>query len=253
MDSTVTPFSATSEVASRHSSIARQTPIQTIMDTDQSDPISGNQFHAGPRRPSGTRGFTLAEIMVATVIFTITSLALAASLIQNTRFTTALSYRTQALNISMGIVEQIRQMAYLDILGYCNKAYGLPSTALFSTVNVVIMDPLNTNTTYANAPANYQQIQLPINQFTEVNGTVHTGPTWLQTNVPMDLTPAAAKMPIRWWLTINNNQQPNSTTGVATCDVLEIVLTYQWQIPGTTTPTWQSGTIRLIIPNDAAA
>jgi Tfp pilus assembly protein PilV len=231
------------------------------MDTEQNDPICRNRLSAGPRRRSRTGGFTLAEIMVATVIFTITSLSLAASLIQNQRFTTALSYRTQALNVSMGMVEQIRQIPYPIMQTYCKAVVAGTTT----TIDVDIMDPLNTSTDYTagtGAPPNYRRVQLPF-QLTLSTGAetvLNTGTStftsnsaanaWYQTSIPMDLSQSAQQLPIRWWLTVYYNVQSGAGTA---CDAFEMVLVYQWQIPGTRSPAWQSGTIRVINPNDLAS
>jgi len=234
------------------------------MDTEQNDSICRNRLSAGPRRRSRTGGFTLAEIMVATVIFSIMSLALGASLIQNDKFTNALSYRTQALNISMGMVEQMRNIAYIDMLSYCNNVAGI-GTGTQTTINVAVMDPWQANPDSTGfARANYQLIQLPINQLTmsitAADGTVST-PTftnnnWLQTSIPMDTSKTAQQMPIRWWLAVTRNVQTSqygATTATSACDAFEISLIYQWQIPGVKNPTWQSGVIRLAITNDAAS
>jgi prepilin-type N-terminal cleavage/methylation domain-containing protein len=232
------------------------------MDTEQNDSICRNRLSAGPRQRSRTGGFTLVEIMVATVIFTITSLSLAASLIQNQRFTTALSYRTQALNISMGIVEQLRQISYPNMQAYCKAVAVSASTT--TTIDVDIMDPLNASTDYTQntgAPPNYRRVQLPF-QLTLSTGaenllgagatayTSNSTTNWYQTAIPMDLSKSAQQMPIRWWLTVYYNVQTGAGTA---CDAFEMVLIYQWQIPGTKSPAWQSGTIRLINPNDLAS
>jgi type II secretory pathway pseudopilin PulG len=229
-----------------------------IMDTIANDRIYRNRFSACPGQSSRTRAFTLAEVMVATVIFTITSLALTASFIQNQRFTTALSYRTQAVNISMGMVEQIRQISYPDMQAICYKVAGATSAANTpTTINVVIMDPANISTDTTIAP-NYRQIQLPINQLTfsvpikdSSGNTVSSvsNNNWYTTSVPIDLSPSAPSMPIRWWLAIDYNIQ----TGTTACDAFEIVLIYQWQVPGTKSPPWQSGTIRLVCPDNVTA
>jgi Tfp pilus assembly protein PilV len=224
------------------------------MNTEQNNPICTNRPSAASRRhPKGTLAFTLVEIMVAAVLFIITSLALAASLIQNDKFTNLLSYRTQALNISMGMVEQMRAISYGDLLAYCNNAFNISPTGTQTTINVNITDPWHASTN-SSVPGNYLQIQLPINQFTDSSGNVHTpSPStqnWCAANVPMDVSTQAQVMPMQWWLTIDNNVQSGSGTA---CDVFEITLVYQWQVPGTSAPVWQSGTIRLVIPNSVPA
>jgi prepilin-type N-terminal cleavage/methylation domain-containing protein len=206
------------------------------MDTEHSNPTGRNHFSTGACKRSCAGGFTLVEIMVATVIFTITSLALASSFIQNEKFTRAISYRTQATTISMGMVEQIRWVAYSQI----------PAAVAAGNIPVVVMDPANINTD-SGTPAGYRPISLLINSFTSTVATSSSNATWTTTTIPVDTDLAAPKMPIRWWLTINQN----TTTGSGACDAYEITLIYQWQIPGNTANPWQSGTIRLLNPNDA--
>jgi hypothetical protein len=177
--------------------------------------------------------------MVGAAIFTLVAISLTAALIQNERATRTLSYRTQAITITMGMVEQIRTISFLDLTNICNNVSA--GTGTGDTIAVQIMDPAN-DSPDPDVPAGYRVIQLPINDLDGVSKKT----SWFTTSIPLDTSTTAPRLPLRWWLRLSRRL---STTDPV-CDVYELCLIYQWQMPGTPSAPWQSGVIRIVTPND---
>lgn len=179
---------------------------------------------------------TLPEVMMAAVIFTIVAVSLTAALIQNYRIARSESYRTQVINCTMGVVEQLRARSFTDL----EEIYKNYTT---ETYLVQIIDPLNftagKDADDRDIPAGYRQFKLPIN----VRDGVVVKSDWTTVDVPLD-TDGKLRLNLRYWLDVKLNLSVSGNK----CDVYEARLVYQWRKPGDTTSPWQSGAFRVAVP-----
>lgn len=173
-------------------------------------------------------GLTLVEIMVATGIFAILSVALTATFVQSLRFAKIISHRTQAINTATSIVEQLRAKGFTDLF----NDYYLPSSPPDFTVKIV--DPGASTAT----PSYYKDLILPIN----VRGTTTLDSDWTETEISVDSDPNAPKLPMKLWLSLDRD----SGTGANLHEVFQITLIYQWRSPGAISSSWKTGNLRIV-------
>jgi type II secretory pathway pseudopilin PulG len=171
---------------------------------------------------------TLVEVLIAVGIFSIVSVGLTATFIQNLRFAKIISHRTQAINTAMSVVEQLREKGFTDLL----DNYYLPTTPPAFTVKIV--DP----TASSAFPSYYRDLTIPIN----VRGSNTLNSDWTTTNIPVDSDPTKPKMPMKFWLSINRD----SGTGTSLHEVFQVTLLYQWRSPGATSAGWKTGNMRIV-------
>lgn len=69
-------------------------------------------FSPKPRKPSSKAAFTLIEVMVAAVIFTITGVGVLAGLLQARKMTEGSIYVATATTVAQGYIEQIKNMDF---------------------------------------------------------------------------------------------------------------------------------------------
>lgn len=230
------------------------------------DPLPSAPVHTGHRcSRRGLRGFTLVEVMVSTFLFTLIGLSVAASLVENMQMSTRLRYRTQAVNVALNFLEQVRVMQYSSVKDLCTKAAINSSTYLRLIVQdsgaadyTAIASPSPTDTTpgygVQEVPLGYQYYDMKINV---VNGTVtntaantYSGTSGFAVENTATGT-VTVRMPMKFWLTIKYNEIISSDPLVtAKGEAVEIVITYYWQDP--TSSDWKAGTIRAAIVNPNA-
>ena len=87
----------------------------------------------------------------------------------------------------------------------------------------------------------YQTVSIPVN----VRDGVRISSNWHAVEVVVDPDDSAPKLPMRFFFSLNK-VKPVVGTKV---DLFEVVLLYQWLGKGKSTTEWQTGNVRLIIPN----
>lgn len=177
-----------------------------------------------------SRGMSLVEVMVGTAIFTVLAMGLTAAYVQNMRMAKAQAYRTQAINTSMTILEQLRSNGYSDLR---SGFHAPPNPPPFV---VKLLDPTQTTV----APTGYRNLEIPINvrDGTELSGT------WTETSLWIEDSETAPQLPMRFWLTLDRD---SAETG-AVHAVMKLTLFYQWRTPGDGRSDWKTGNFRMAVP-----
>jgi len=225
-------------------------------------------------RSRRTRATTLVEVMVAAIIFTITAISIGTLFLNNNKMSMRLRYRTNATNVALNILEQIRVLNYANLNDvYANSA---PTSVTSPYIRVIIADPNApdysalalpdpTSLTHPGigvkdtsgaspgpaVPAKFQYIDVTIN----VRDGVEKNTTWTtfpNGGLPLSTSSTGSRMPMNLWLTLKYNPTVSGdATMPAAGEVFEIVLVYQWQQPGQA--EWNSGTVRTVVPNPGPA
>ena len=169
---------------------------------------------------------SLVEVMVSATIFSFAATALVGLFLQNQRFASFLSYRSQAVTASLSVLEQLRFRQYAEM----DDVYNAGSHGVIA---IELVDP--------SASGGYQTVSIPVN----VRDGVRISSNWHATEVVVDPDDSAPKLPMRFFFTLNK-VKPVIGTKV---DLFEVVLLYQWLGKGKSTTEWQTGNVRLIIPN----
>lgn len=189
------------------------------------------------------RGFTLVEVMIATLIFSMLAISTTSVFIQNNRVMATLRYRTHATNAALSVVEQLRLHQFSTIKSYHDVA---ASTILVSLADPTYTRPIPDRDLYPAAngmlgvPDGYRPIPLKINVIDNVEKIA----SWTPVELPLETSANAPKLKAQFWTTINANISISSPV----VEVYEIVVVYQWRNPASSAP-WQSGTVRLVVPN----
>lgn len=181
---------------------------------------------------------TLVEVLVAVVLFAMLSVGLSATFIYNIKSAQSLNHRTQAVNAAMSVAEQMRGVGYSDLL---NLHYSETAPVTFK---IKLVDPTATTAT-ATEPSYYRIFELPVN----VVGTKTVKSDFTPRDIYVAGAAASRKLKMRYWVSLNLDQ--SLTTPVR--QVFQLVLIYQWKDPASTTDTWQSGAIRIAVPNPSGA
>lgn len=171
---------------------------------------------------------TLVEVMVGATLLSLLGLALLTMFVQNLRMSKVQSFRSQAVTASLTVLEELRFLQYPEIEAiYNNSASG--------SFQIQLPDPA--------ATSGYAALTLPVNVR---DGVAVSGATaWTTTSLVVDPSTTAPRLPMRFFLLLSRNRQ---TTGTVV-DVFEVVLLYQWAVAGQGTSRWQTGNVRLIVPN----
>jgi|GEM_PF-3217685 len=181
----------------------------------------------------GRFGYSLVEVMVAAVIFTIVGLSTTSVFLQNNRLMTALRYRTHVTNTALSIVEQLRLNQFTTIKGYHDTAA--------SAIQVNLPDPTYIPT--GSELTGYRPVSLNINV---LDGVVQNNTTWTSVDLFLENSPKAPKLKARFWTTLNANL--SASTPVV--EIYEVAVMYQWKnAADSASAPWQSSTIRVAIPN----
>jgi hypothetical protein len=164
--------------------------------------------------------------MVASAILAMVATTLVGVFLQNSRYSYILSYRTQAVTTSLSILEQLRFRQYAEVADVYNAGAS-------GNITVTIADP--------SSASGYADLVLPVNvrDDTEVNSS------WTNTSIVVDPDPNAPRLPMRFFLHLKRNFS-NSGDKI---DVFEVVLLYQFKRSGEADTAWNSGNVRLIVPN----
>lgn len=173
---------------------------------------------------------TLVEVMIGAALFTLIATGLTAGYIQNLRMAKNISYRTQAANTAMSILEQFRANGYFDLL----ERYYKPASPPPLTVKV--LDPTQTST----IPTGYRDLDLPINRR---DSELLSG-DWTPLNLTISDTGESTKLPMRFWVYLQERSEPTGKVFA----VFELALFYQWRNPTDPADKWQSGTFRMVVP-----
>lgn len=194
---------------------------------DVVSPSSRSQISPLIRPPHGPRsGVTLVEVMVASGILAFVATALLGVFLQNQRFSYHLAYRSQAVTTSLSLLEQLRFRQYAEIADIYNLGVD-------GSVDVTIVDPSTSE--------GYSTLTLPVNVLdgTEVNED------WTGASIVVDPDASAVRLPMRFFLCLSQNR----ATGANAVDVFEIVLLYRYQQAASGGGEWQTGNVRLVVPN----
>ena len=198
-----------------------------------------------PRFARGARGVSLVEVMIAATIFTVLAMSGTAFFIQNQRMSVAIRYRTQVTNTSLNILEQLRLKNYQELKTLWTAATAAPG-ATHNTI-VIVSDPAYVPPnpdpfSSLNLPQGLRPLEIKINVLDDA--VIDRTKTYLE--LPMDSEPRGEKLSTRYWLTLKHNQSNTSPI----VEAFEIALIYEWRPPRQ--PTWQEGTIRLVVANPQA-
>jgi prepilin-type N-terminal cleavage/methylation domain-containing protein len=172
------------------------------------------------------KGMTLVEVMVSATIFAFAATALVGLFIQNQRFSTYLSYRAQAVTASLSILEQLRFRQYAELEDIYNDGTS-------GSISIDVVDPSITG--------GYNTLTIPIN----VRDGVKVTEVWQGAQIVVDPDNSAPKLPMKFFFMLTK-VKPTSGTKV---DLFEVVLLYRWLGKGKSTADWQTGNVRLIVPN----
>lgn len=178
------------------------------------------------KHPASLHGFTLIEVMIATLVLALVGSALLSLFIQNHRIAKIQSYRTQAVTTSLSLTEQIRFLQYPQI----NTVHAAGAAGTFT---LELADP--------STPSGYRDIALQVNA---LDGTT-VNPTWTSLDVVVEGDPNTPRLPMRFFLDLRRNR---ATTGTL-IDVFEVAIVYQWRRVGRGNSEWMSGDTRLVVPN----
>jgi prepilin-type N-terminal cleavage/methylation domain-containing protein len=249
-------------------------PFRTIVINPTPLPPPARRFVR--RQP--TRGMTLVEVMIASLLFAIMAIGVTGVMIQNLRFATKQSYRTQVIAESIGVIDQLRLQNYNAV----NNAYNTyVSDHVVPQFPVQFLDPskiVSTGDTedtevYAATtnfvPDGYRVENLKVNA---IDGTATGAPWNAGIKIAMDFNPdathaagksgeeiagaaaaAVAQAPdiqVDYWLTLKRNE---SVTAAPYHSVYEMVLLYRWKEPGNPGDDYQYGNLRLALPKPYTA
>jgi prepilin-type N-terminal cleavage/methylation domain-containing protein len=208
--------------------------------------------------------FTLVEVMVAAVIFTILAVSISALFVQNNQMSSRLRYRTTATNAALNILEQIRLVDFNGL----TSLYASSATIPGSYVRVLVADPNAPNHSGLAAPdatlvapdtpgvgadaipIGYQNLDLLINVRDGVTTPVLNS-AWNTCTLPLNTSTTGIRMPMRFWLTLKYNTIISGDPAItATGQVFELALIYQWQQPGTPSSSqWDTASVRAVVTN----
>jgi type II secretory pathway pseudopilin PulG len=224
----------------------------------------GASYPGAHHRRARTGAFTLVEVMIAAILFTLVSLSIGFLYVQNNRMATRLRYRTNATNAALNVLEQIRVLDFSNLLVLHTTASSPTNAPAY--IRVLIADPNAvdhttldapdpTNTSAApwagfgadTIPLKFQNLDVYINVLdgTEVQSA------WNTCTLPLESSPTAPRMNMRFWLTLKYNTVVSGDAAItATGQVFEIILVYQWQQPGSSASSvWSSGTVKAVVQN----
>lgn len=242
--------------------------VITLLFNMPTDPtLSCGHFQSEAHRLPGTRArrtraTTLVEVMVASIIFTLTAVSIGTLFVQNNKMSTLLRYRTNATNAALNILEQLRVLDFDSL----NNVYlaSAPNTVTGAYIRVIVADPnapdysanhpepldtVNPGFGVDPVPASYQKIDVLLNVRDAVVKNNTTWSLYPNGGLPMANATSISRMPLRFWLTLKYNETVSGSSTITTAkgQAFEIILVYQWQQPGSS--TWQSGTVRAVVPN----
>lgn len=180
----------------------------------------------GCPRAARHRASTLVEVMMAGAVLSVIATALVGIFLQNQRFSYVLSYRTQAVTSSLSILEQLRFRQYAEMADVFNAGSS-------GSVTVQLPDPTTSS--------GYRSLTIPVN----VRNGVLVNSNWTSTNLAVSPDSRAPLLPMKFFLTLKRNYAAAGNK----IDVFEVVLLYQWQGNGESASAWQTGNVRLVIPN----
>lgn len=183
-------------------------------------------------KASRRSGFSLVEVMVAAVIFTLLAVSATSVFLQNNRMMATLRTRTHVTNTALSIVEQLRLNEFATIKGFHDAA----------TPAILINLPDPTYTAVAPDVSGYRPTSLNIN----VLDGVQKNANWTYSDLFVESSTTALKTKARFWTAINANISASSPV----VEVYEVAIMYQWKNPAAKpNDPWQSNTIRLTVPN----
>ena len=232
-------------------------PTRTAVSTNR---VTSGFVHSSKKAAA----FTLVEVMVAALIFTILSISITALFVQNNQMSARLRYRTTATNAALNVLEQVRVVDFNGLLSLYNSSATIPG----SYVRVLVADPNAPDHTGLAAPVatlvapdtpgvgadaiplGYQNLDLLINVRDGVTTPVLNS-AWNTCTLPLNTSTTGVRMPMRFWLTLRYNTTISGDPAVtATGQVFEIALVYQWQQPGTPSSSqWDSASVRAVVTN----
>ena len=183
-----------------------------------------------------SRGVTLVETMVATLIFALAAAGVTGTYMRSMKSTTTLRYSTTAASAALNILEQVR------ILQYANLKTLHDSATSSTTIPVLIADP--NAAIVSGVPVGYRQISLNLNV---LDGVTQLNATWTPANIPMEKSTTAATLQMQFWLTLKQDV----STVAPIVETMELALIYQWKPPGYSGSGWQTGTIHSLVPNQS--
>jgi prepilin-type N-terminal cleavage/methylation domain-containing protein len=165
------------------------------------------------------RGFTLVEVLIALVVFSVMSLGLTASLIQSLKISDQVLSRSTAHSVALGYAEQLMAHSYTELKEALalNTEFTLVSTSLGSSSEDVVEQ------TFTFGVEQEQLITLDIDRETQE---------------------ATQTMPMRF--TIN---ALNLNTGSQALSALEITINYSYRRAGFSPSddiAWRDDTVRVV-------
>jgi len=163
---------------------------------------------------------------MAGTILSMIATTLVGVFLQNQRYSHILSDRTQAVTTSLSILEQLRFRQYAEMADIYNAGAS-------GVVTVQVSDPT--------VSAGYRSLDIPVN----VRDAVLYSNAWTSTALAVSPDVGAPLLPMKFFLTLKRNYATSGTK----IDVFEVILLYQWQGTGADADGWQTGNVRLVIPN----
>jgi prepilin-type N-terminal cleavage/methylation domain-containing protein len=198
-----------------------------------------------PKEPL-LRAFTLAEVMVAMLIFAMSATGLTGLFLQNLAYATWQVQNVHVTNTSFGIADQIKNMGADAIY----KAYlaADPKDGTPLTLNVTTVDPTDLVDGYKTIALNINQKDTATTTGTDTTVVSKvTNSVWNNVTLKCGRLSTSTVIPVSYWITLRRNVSAADTTPAF--DILELTLVDRWSVGAKQTKTINQIQLTFPAPN----
>ena len=193
------------------------------------------------------RAFTLAEVMIATLIFAMSATSLTSLFLQNLRYSTWQLTNVHITNSIFSIADQIKNKGANQI--YAAFLAADPANGTPITLDVTSVDPSDLTDGYKTINLNINKVETATTTGTTVvvNPTKEVNTTWNVITFKLGSLSTSPSFPVSCYITIRRNLSAAATTPAF--DILELTMSYSWSMTKSGPKTFNQIQLTFPAPN----